>query len=351
MGVNKMNKKALFITIQILILITVAISPKILAENQLFKLGDSDGLRIFEFNTTTELTLDKISDFDKPVALNSSHSVDVIVSFKFELPQFFPKILLGTKVGNWVIFRDRNHSMTVDIELNLEKIPEWCDAKLENTTITIDNITTEAKTITTQLNIKIDKDAPALEKETIEISAKFTPDSNWGLKSSEDNISFTILPEYVGSITAEFDLPENTTEIILSPDKNTTIPVIITNTGNGESIIQIELKEPQKDWNISIETPEITLEKGQTKKVNINISTPQTKEKQTMNLTLDITSKSTSETEVAEKYLQGQPVELLVLKLVKEDTNEQIDFTTLTIGLIVILVSLIIIVLFFKKKK
>jgi len=238
--------------------------------------------------------------------------------------------------------------MTVDIELNLEKIPEWCDAKLENTTITIDNITTETKTMTTKINIIIDKDAPALEEKTIELSAKFTPDSNWGLKSSEDNINFTILTEYVGSITAEYDLPKNTTEIILSPDKNTTIPVIITNTGNGESIIKIELNEQQKDWNISIETPEITLEKGQTKKVNINISTPQTKEKQTMNLTLEITSESTSE---KEEYSQGQTIELSGLTIIKEDTNEQIDLTTITLGLIVILVSLIIIVLFFKKKK
>ncbi|MCJ7571047.1 MAG: hypothetical protein MUO82_04120 [Candidatus Thermoplasmatota archaeon] len=345
-----MNKKLLFIAIQIFILIVAIISPKILAENQLSKLEASNGLRIFEFTTTTKISLD--NDFSKPLSLNSSHSVDVTVSFKFELPQFFPKLLLGTKIGNWVIFRDQNHNTTVDIKLNLEKIPKWCDAELENKTIAIDNITTKAKSMKTKLNIKINNDAPALEKETIDISAKFESESNWGLTPSEDIINFSIMPEYVGLINAEFDLPKNTTELVLSPDKNTTfLPVNITNIGNGESIITIKLKDTQQNWNVSIDTPEITLLPGNTDKSYVNITTPQTKERQTMNLTLEITSKSTSETEIDETYLQGQTLNLTGLKIIKEDTTEKIDITIITLGLIVILVSLIIIVFLFKKKK
>lgn len=347
-----MNKKTLFITLQIFILITSVISPKIVAGNQVSILNQSNGFRIYNFNTTIELSLEKISNFDKPVSLNSSYSIDVSVSFKFELPRFFPKFLLGTKIGNWVIFRDKNHNMTVDIALNLEKIPEWCNAELEDTKIMIDNITTEAKTITTQLNIEINNDAPALEEGTIEISAKFTPESNWGLMSSEDKINFTITPAYVGSITAEFDLPDNTTELILSPDENTTLlPVRITNTGNGESIITIKLKDTQENWNISIDTPEIIIAKGKTEQVNVNITTPQTKERQQMNLTLEIISKSTSETEREEGYLKGQTIELKGLTIIKEEIVEEIDFTTITLGLIILLVSLIIIAFFFKKKK
>lgn len=345
-----MNKKLLFITIQILILIVAIISPKIIAENQLLELDESNGLRIFEFKTTTEISLDK--DFSKPVSLNSSHSVNVTVSFKFELPQFFPKLLLGTKIGNWIIFRDQNYNTTVDIKLNLEKIPEWCNAELEKKTITIDNITTEAKTMKTKLNIKINKNAPALEKETIELSAKFESQSNWGLTPSQDIINFTIIPEYIGLINAEFDLPKNTTELILSPDKNTTLlPVNITNIGNGESIITIKIKEIQQNWNVSIDTPEIILLPGKTDKINVNITTPQIKERQTMNLTLEITSKSTSETDIDETYLNGQNLKLTGLKLIKEEATEPIDLTIITLGLIVILVSLIIIVFFFKKKK
>ena len=345
-----MNKKPLFITIQIFILIVVVISPQILAENQLSELEESNGLRIFEFKTTTKISLD--NDFSKPLSLNSTHSVDVTLSFKFELPQFFPKLLLGTKIGKWVIFRDQNNNMTVDIKLNLEKIPEWCNAELKNKTITIDNITTEAKIMKTKLNIKIKNDAPALEKETIELSAKFESDSSWGLTQSEDKINFTILPEYIGLINAEFNLPKNTTELVLSPDKNSTLLTVnITNIGNGESNITIKIKEIQQNWNISIDTPETTLLPGKTDKINVNITTPQTKERQTMNLTLEITSKSTSETDIDETYLQGQTLELSGLKLIKEETTEKIDFTIITLGLIVILVSLIIILFFFKKKK
>jgi hypothetical protein len=345
-----MNQKTFFIKIIIFITILTIIAPKNLAENQYLELYELNNFKIFEFKTTTKISLD--NDFTKPVSLNSSHSIDVTISFKFELPQFFPRILLGTKIGNWVIFRDRNHNMTVDIKLNLEKKPEWCDAEIENKIITINNITTDTKTVKTKLKIKINNDAPALEKETITLSAKFESESNWGLTPSEDIISFTITPEYVGLINAEFDLPKNTTELVISTDKNTTLlPVNITNIGNGESIITITIKDIQQNWNISIDTPEITLIPSESNKINVNITTPQSKERQIMNLTLEITSKSTSETEIDETYLQGQTLELTGLKLIKDDTTEKIDFTTITLGLIVILLSLIIITFFFKKKK
>lgn len=345
-----MNQKTFFIKIIIFIIILAIIAPKNLAENQNSELFESNSYKIFEFKTTTKISLD--NDFSKPVSLNSSHSIDVIISFKFELPQFFPRILLGTKIGNWVIFRDRNHKMTVDIKLNLEKTPEWCDAEIENKIITINNITTDTKTVKTKLNIKINNDAPALEKVTIALSAKFESESNWSLVPSEDTINFTIIPEYVGLINTEFDLPKNTTKLVISTDKNTTLlPVNITNIGNGESIITIKIKDIQQNWNVSIDTPKITLIPGESDKINVNITTPQIKEKQIMNLTLEITSKSTSETEIDETYLQGQTLELTGLKLIKEDTTEKIDFTIITLGLIVILLSSIIITFFFTKKK
>jgi hypothetical protein len=348
-----MNKKILFITIQIIIvLLTAAISPGVIASNQMSNQEQSSGLRIYRFNTTTELSLGKISNFSEPVSLNSSHSVDIYVSFNLETPHFFPKILIGTKLGNWIMFRDRNHRMAVDIELSLEKTPEWFEAELEDTKITIENITTETKTFETRINIKIDKDAPSLEKEIIELSAKFLPEKNWGFMASEDKINFTIIPEYIGSITAEFDLPENTTELILSTEQNMTIlPVIIKNTGNGESIITIKIKDITENWNITLDAAEIILAKGQTQEVNVNIATPQTKQRQTTNLTVEISSKSTSETDIDKIYLQGQTIELSYIKLIKEDTTEKINFTTITLALIILLIFLAAIVFFFKKKK
>ncbi len=345
-----MNKKLLFIKIQIFILIVVIISPQIFAENDLLELEESNSFRILEFKTTTKISID--NQFTKPLSLNTSNSANITVSFKFELPKFFPNILLGTKIGKWIIFRDQKHNTTIDILLNLEKKPEWCDVEIEDKTITIDNITTVPKTKTTKVNIKIKNDAPALDKEKIELSAKFESNPNWGLTLSEDKINFTILPEYIGLINAEFYLPKNTTEIILSQNKNTTlIPVNLTNIGNGESIITIKIKEIQQNWNISIDTPEIIILPDETETININITTPKTKEKQTTNLTLEITSKSTSKIDIDEKYLQGQTIELTRLKLIKEESTAKIDFTITILGLIVILISMIIILFFFKKKK
>ena len=344
-----MKNKTLFITIQIFMLVAIIISPEILAENQLYNLEETNSLRIFKFDTITEISL--YNELDKPVSLNTSYIVNLIISFKFKLPQFFPQLLLGTKLGNWIIFRDINHNMTANINLNLEKIPEWCEAEIENKTITIENITTEVKTKKTILNLKIKNDAPALEKEIVELSAKFESRSNWGLTLSEDKINFTILPKYIGLINAEFDLPNNTTELFISTDKNMTLlPINITNIGNGESIITIKIKEIQQNWNISIDKPEIILLPGNTDKINVNITTPKNKERQTMNLTLEITSKSTSKTDVDEKYLQGVTLELSGLKLIKEETTEKIDFTLVIIGLILIL-TILIIFYFFKKRK
>ncbi len=345
-----MNKKTLFIAIQIFLVIIVIIVPNNLAENQNLGLVESNSYRLFDFKTATEVSVD--TDFSKPVSLNSSHKVNVSVSFKFELPQFFPKILIGTKIGNWVIFRDINHNMTADIKLNIEKIPEWCDAELEKEILTINNFTTDIKTIKTKLYINISENAPALEKGKIELSAKFETESNWGLLPSSNQVNFTIYPEYIGLINAEFDLPKNTTKLLLSTEKNTTLlPVNITNIGNGESIITIKIKEIQQNWNVSIETTEITLQPGKTSKININITTPKIIERQTMNLTLEITSKSNSSIDIDEKYLQGQTLELNSLELIKEDATEKTDFILITIALIVLLAFLIIIVFFLTKKK
>ena len=159
------------------------------------------------------------------------------------------------------------------------------------------------------------------------------------------------MPEYIGLIKAEFDLPNNTTELFISTDKNMTIlPINITNIGNGESIISIKIKEIQQNWNISIDKSEIILLPGNTDKINVNITAPKNKERQTMNLTLEITSKSTSKTDVDEKYLQGVTIELSGLKLIKEETTEKVDFTLIISGLILILIILIIFY-FFKKRK
>ena len=111
-------------------------------------------------------------------------------------------------------------------------------------------------------------------------------------------------------------------------------------TKNFDEIFKI-LKKELKNYRAPV------LSRQKWEKININITTPQTKERQTMNLTLEITSKSTSETEIDETYLQGQTLELSGLKLIKEETTEKIDFTIITLGLIVILVSLIIILFFF----
>ena len=345
-----MNKKTIFITFILLVLISAIFYPQISAKN---KLADQTGFRIYDFETVTELTLGDISQFESPAQLNQTYSVDVTVGFSYELPTYYPKLIYGTKIEKWIMFRDPNHEMSVEIKLNVVEKPDWCEIQILDN-VTIEGISTDKKEVTTKINITLNEDAEALQKELIKINAEFIPEANWGLLGSSAAKNFTLISEYIGEIQASFVLDdENTTEQILPPNSHTLLPISITNNYNGETQVDISvLMGDDEDWNISIEPSEsIILARDETTVINLNITPPDSKKMHAKKLEVTINSKSTSALNIDEEYLQGDTIKLTGLELIKEKEEEPTDITTLLMIIAVIIIVLFIVTFLFKKYK
>jgi hypothetical protein len=282
--------------------------------------------------------------------LNKTIEIDVNVKLTGELPPLFPNFLIGTKIGNWIMFRDPNQDSMVNITLSVTS-PDWCTAELQNETIKIDLFSNSEKT--TKLQVTITETAPALIEGEIEITAKFSPPDNWMFNPSEDSVNFSIIPRYVGSLDATIEPLEGLDEFIVPPDENTTLPLNITNNYNGETKVTINFEESgaEKKWNISLDQAEIIIPKGETKTVYITIRPPSIDKLQRINGTITLTPETTIDIDVAEEYLSGESFEILTGPIVKEEEDEFEVDTNLLILLVVVIVILIIIGLIIRRKR
>ena len=267
-----MNKKHSIIVL-VIFLIVPLIVPQGCAQNSTATALDQD-LRFIDFETTTEITL--INE-TVPYIINPGQTIkdiEATIQFKFERPWYFPKFLLGTKIGKWVIFRDGNYGMSVSISLSVAEKPEWCDVELPKQ-VTIEDIGTDFAKNNIKFNITVNETALALQEDDIKIQATFTPEDAWGLKSSEDSDNFAVKSNLVGSIEARFDLPENTTEIRFKGGQTKTLPLYIENGYNAKTIIQIQVPQVVKNntiWNVTTEQKSIELEAGKNITVNVNVT-------------------------------------------------------------------------------
>ncbi len=345
-----MFTKKIVIMFTIFALVSMAVIPQINATQEKSQ-GILDNIRIYDFNTTTTLS---IQDDDKPttpIEIGTNNKVPVTVKFKYENPSFYPNLLTGTKIGKWILFRDKEQNMTVNLSLSLTK-PDWCEANLSTNLVSLD-LSTEEKTVTTNLNFKIKEDTKAFLEDKIKITAEFTPNEKWGLIASKDSASFNIVSEYNGSIKIEHRYQENDTRINTKPGKIIQFPVNITNTGNGETKVMVTLDDEIEEINVTIDPETQIIPIGQTKQVMIDINISKKEETYNKNLTFTVTSESTTNKELDQEYKNGETesftIEINVVKH-KEENNHYGNLLIILAILIVILLVVGIVIKFLKKK-
>jgi len=146
-----------------------------------------------------------------------------------------------------------------NLTLSVDK-PDWCEVELNKNAVEFDykNGLKDEEIIVT---INVNENAPALQKSEIKIFADCEGLKKIDATSNSTNISF--MAAYVSNIS--IDAEKNFT---IPPLKETIIPINITNNGNGEGIVSIQILDQEK-WNITLEQEDVVIGVGEEKQIMI----------------------------------------------------------------------------------
>jgi hypothetical protein len=310
----------------------------------LFILSAPIGLAI-----TSEIVIDvDQKEIDEPIKLSQSKDITLKVKFRLELSGLLERFYLKRRIGRVLAFGLLQGYFfkyltqpTANLSLSLYK-PDWCQAELNENNVELVH-SADYQEMILSLTISLDKDAPAFKESDITIIANFPGQGMVSETSNSTNISF--MPAYVSNITAE-----SKSDFSISPNKENTISINVTNSGNGKSMINISGFEKDK-WSIAPEQDTV-IDVGETKEIMILVTPP--KKFDNESITFSLKPISTVEN-VDDKYRQGENVDLSITFLndgsLKDEEDDDIDITFAIIIAFVIIIILIIVFLILRKKE
>lgn len=339
-----MNKKIIIIVILAIFLTatfssTITAAKNTLEENQIFGLIESE----------ISIQADD-PQIDKPIGPSETKEIELTVKYRLDLGDLAARFFFNRRIGRFFLFGlgyilKAKGEPKATINLSIADCPNWCTAELDTTTIEleIDNKFTEAKA---KLQISVNETAPALELTEITVKAEYA--GHWTIKGTSNTTTTSFLPAYVSNITYEA-----LTEHTMPPLKNTTIPINITNNGNRETILNIEVEEPPEGWNISLDQQNITIPMGEMEQINLEVSPVKGFNEEI--ITLKLIPRSTSKEDIDDSYLEGTPVTLSITVYndgsLKEENGISGETLLIIAVVVILLVAVVIAYLFFKKKK
>jgi len=323
------------------IFLAVTFSPtSLVAETSL---EDQQNFRVIWADSN--ISIDVSSQIDKPVGISETKEMDITVKYKLDLGEFFAKLRFDGLISRLILFRIISKDIpSAEINLSVE-CPKWCTATVEPSNVSI-KISDEFKEAKAKVTFSINKTAPAFESSDITIKAEYKNKNNWGIHDSNNKTTVSFMPAYVSRLDYELKLEQN-----ISPVNKTTMPINITNTGNGETIVNVTIENPPKNWNISVDS-EITISVGATKQIDLTLIPVKTFKNETIQLTL--TPKSTcSDTSIGAGYLDGKSVSLSVTLSNDGSFKEENPpgFEMLILIPIIVLVAAVILIVLLKRKK
>jgi uncharacterized membrane protein len=158
----------------------------------------------------------------------------------------------------------------VDIKLNIESYPsEWSTVTMFDNTISfgLPLISTETQEFTHQLLISVDDKAPAFKEGKIAI--RVTVDAIGMIQKFDSVIELQIKPDYAPKLNVIAE-PQH---MIIGPMDTASIPIKVTNLGNGETKISFKVPNPPSGW-MTIVTDQIILAPDQTESVYLTVKPP-----------------------------------------------------------------------------
>ena len=298
---------------------------------------------------TSEISLDATPKIDAPLAPSETKTIDITVKFKLNLGDLAERLFFNRRIGRLLIFgpgyilRLKGNPKAI-VNLSIVECPDWCTATIEPNTMSleIDNTFKEAKAkLTLVINSKT---AQAFELKKVRIKAEFK--GLGGIKESSNETSLSIRPAYIPKIAYDFQ-----NEINITSTNETTIPINITNNGNGETLVKVEIENISENWNITIDQENVTIPINETRQVKL--TTTPTRDFKNAAIKIKLTTKSTySDTDIEEKYLKEETTSFSITLINTQPSEELPLFGILVIGIvIIILISLVAMILIRKKKQ
>jgi len=347
-----MIKKKIIILALLAILLTATFSSASATET-----NSSEGnLGLIPPFVTSEISINATpSQINEPISQSGTVAINIVVKYKLDIGNFANWFFLKRRMGRALLFGPKyalkllTKIPSAKVNLSVDS-PEWCKTTLDNSYLnfSISNKFDEAKAQAT-LSI-VNSSGHALELNDIKVKAEFK--SNWRIKGSVNETTISFLPAYLSSISANVEMLKNKTELSISPVNKTTIPIDITNYGNGDTIVNVKVENPPEKWTTSTDSENITIPVGETKQINLIINPDENFENETIKLKL--TPRSTSTADVEDNYLQGEPVYLSINLLngnPKKEEGGGIPGELLIIIVIIATVLIIAAILLLERKK
>jgi len=333
-----MNKKHL-IMILTAFLIVPSLVPQVCAQEET---SDSifDELRILYFDTSTEITINDAKIPNYPIEPGKSIK-GIEATVKFDYQPSLLGFIINTRIGKWIMFRDKNYDMSVNINLSVSEKPDWVDVDIPKQ-ITIEDIGTNSSfEIPFKFDITVKKTAEAFLEDDIKIKAEFKPEKNWGLRESSDEDEFTIKTSYTGELQAYFNLSKNTTVINFDNGETKILPLFIINNYNTNVTVTIEPLITDSNWNINITQKSITLGPRNNTKVNVSITSK--KHDNLMDSHFEYTGDIVK---LTPKFTQNTSIALVNVTISDPNLDVKIDGYLVDVLIIIFAVIAIVIIVF-----
>ncbi len=302
----------------------------------------------------SKITIEADTQIDNPLLPSDIEEIELTIQYKINyttmpnLSKIYNKLIFESRIGRMLVFgKDYFYffkSKALDIPpanliLSLTGVPTWCTATLDKDNVSIE-ITDEFTEAKAKVTILVAEDAPAFETADLKIIAEFK-NEDWRIGESSNDTTISIEIGYVPKITFE---SEQITKVI-PPLNETTIPINITNLGNGKTTVRAVIINSPINFNISIDS-EVTIEVGKEKALNLIVkSTDKNFDNET--ITIQFTPVSYDDSS-----LEGETYQISVTLVndgsLEEDGN---GFSIPGFGLIALIVAIGIALIVIKRRK
>ena len=161
----------------------------------------------------------------------------------------------------------------VIVSLEIEDIPSYCTASLNNSQLRF-RITDTESTQYTVLAIAVDETAPAFEPITLKIHASVDDKKGpFGILRIIQGYETIPRISFVADYFPYIDVSPEGSYIETTPGTTVIDPITVKNLGNGGTIVIASIVECPKDW-IAIITDNVYIKVNESKPMNLTIKTP-----------------------------------------------------------------------------
>jgi len=333
-----MNKKLLTIS-AVFILIAIALLPL----NSTAQSNENDrNFSILKLGSIVEVKIDTAELTEPIVPENETRTVIINITYQTGpitfLNNFFVKLM-------------KNKEKVV--KLDIIDRPDWLKATLADTEFST-TVSAEKQNFSTKLSVGVYKNSTAYEIGTIKINVSVEPQRGplgklLIIAGYQDTFEVEITPAYYPMIDTKV-VYENYTEtevIEIPPYNETAVPVNITNQGNSETKVLVELTKAPENWTVQVD-PSATIAIDSTKQIQLLINATHEFENETISLKLT-PARADNDTDVGESTN-------ITIKLHNDGSYKEpeepfeIDTTLLAI-IILILVILVIIAVIIRRRR